>query len=262
MSITRNNGGIRLWFLVLAASLLLAPCLAPAQDTAPKKNVATIWTFWVKPGQNAAFESAIRQHAAWRKQAGESFRWQVYQPVAGDDLAHYVVYSGNHAWSEFDASDKWDADNKADDMFNQQVGPSIERMSHYFASDDDDMSYWPDSATRYPFVEVTDLRFAPGKYGDFRKALGTLRTAAMAQKWSGKWAISSLTGGSYDAVVVFPYANYADMAEKSPSFMDILAKQVGSKEKAGATMDALNSTISDASTTLYRYRPDLSTPAD
>lgn len=262
MRINRKKGDLRLWLLMLAASLLLLPCLVSAQDKAPKKNVASIWVFWVKPGQDAAFETAIKQHGAWRKQAGEGFDWRVYQPVAGDDLAHYVVYSGNHAWSEFDGNAQWEAGQKSGEKFMQQVGPSIERMAHYFETDDADLSYWPDDGVRYPLVQVTSLRFAPGKYGDFRKHLGTLREAAMAQKWAGKWNISSSIGGSNDATVVFPYANYADMAEKSPSFMEILAKQVGGKDKAGATMAALNATIAASDTTLYQYRPDLSTPAD
>lgn len=260
MKITRRTAGVRAWLVLLVALLALAPLFATAQDNAGKKNVASIWVMWVKPGHSADFEKAFRQHAEWRKSNGEDFSWQVFQPVAGDDLAHYVVYTGNHAWAEFDANQKWDTGNKATDKFIEKVGTSIDRYSHYFGTDEEDLSYWPESASNFSLLEVTDLKFAPGKYGDFRKALGTFKKSAEAQKWKGYWSISSQTGGSTDATVVFPHANYADMAQPTPSFMDMLGKQLGGKDKAMATWTELQKSIAESSTTLYLYRPDLSTP--
>lgn len=260
MTTVRKTKGLRAWLLLLVAIFALTPLLAAAQDGA-KKNVASIWVMWIKPGHSADFEKAVRQHAEWRKKTGEGFSWQVFQPVAGDDLDHYVVYTGNHAWSEFDSNEKWDTDNNATDTFFKQVGPNVDHLSHYFSTDDEDLSYWPDTAASFKLLEVTDMKFVPGKYGDFRKALGTFREAATAEKWSGHRGISSQTGGDVDATVVFPHANYADMAQPTPSFMDMLGKQLGGKDKAMATFTELQKSIADSSTTLYVYRPDLSTPS-
>ncbi len=266
MKSARRTAGVRTWLVMLVAMLAFAPLFASAQEStqepASNKNVASIWMMWVKPGQSANFEKAFRQHAAWRKKSGENMSWQVFQPVAGDDLAHYVVYTGNHAWSEFDGSEKWDTDSKATDKFVEQVGGSIDRYSHYFGTEEKDLSYWPETAANFSLLEVMDLKIAPGKYGDFRKALATFKKAAESQKWSHYWSISSQTGGSTDATVVFPHANYADMAQPTPSFMAMLGKQLGGNDKAMSTMTELQKSIAQSNTTLYLYRPDLSTPSD
>lgn len=266
MKTTRRTAGVRAWLVMLVTMLALVPLFAVAQEStqkpASKQNVGSIWMMWVKPGQSDNFEKAFRQHAAWRKKSGENMRWQVFEPVAGDDMAHYVVYTGNHAWSEFDDNEKWDTDRKATDTFVEQVGASIDRYAHYFGTDEEDLSYWPEAASNFSLLEVTELTFAPGKYGDFRKALVAFKKAAEAQEWSHYWSYSSQIGGSTDATVVFPHANYADMAQPTPSFMDMLGKQLGGKDKAIATMTELQASIADSNTTLYRYRPDLSTPPD
>lgn len=60
--------------------------------------------------------------------------------------------------------------------------------------------------------------------------------------------------------MVFPHANYAGMAQPTPSFMDMLGKQLGGKDKAMATFVELQKSIANSSATLYVYRPDFSTP--
>ena len=252
--------GLRGWWLVLAVLIAMSPLAAVAQQQADK-NVASIWTMWPKAGHEAEFEQALAAHAAWRKQAGEGFQWRVYQAIVGDDLNHYVVYTGNHAWAEFDGNDKWEQDKKASETFNKNVGPYLDRITHHFTEDDNDLSYWPSDAS-YPMVEVSDLRFMPGQYANFRKYVGAARSSAMAQKWSGNWSIASITGGQNDIVLVLPLRNYADMAGPKPSIMEMMAKQMGGKDKAGATMTGIQSALAGGDTTVYKLRPDLSTPAD
>ncbi|MGI8560270.1 MAG: hypothetical protein ACR2J7_02290 [Luteimonas sp.] len=135
--------GNRAWafVFVLAIAFALSPMLASAQESMAGKTVASVWYVWPKAGQEAQFEKALREHAAWRKQAGEGFDWQIFQPVAGDDMGHYVVYSGEHAWADFDGNRKWEVDSKATENFNRQVGGHAERYSHYFTDDETDLSY-------------------------------------------------------------------------------------------------------------------------
>lgn len=261
MSHPSNRSGVRAWLLVLVAMLALSPLLAAAQESMSKNNVSTAWVIWPKAGQTQQFEAAIRKHAAWRKQAGEGFIWNIYQPIVGDDLAYYTIFSGGHAWADFDANQKWSTDSKATDAFNRDVGPLVERVSHYFYTNEDDISHW-NVTTQYPMYEVTRMKLGPGQYGNFRAAVSKAREAAAAQKFGGNWLLRSVTGGSDNMTLVIPYGSYADMAGPSPNFMQMMAKHMGGQDKAVKNMTAIQSAIEAGDTTVYAHRPDLSTPAN
>lgn len=257
----RSSIGVRACTFVLVTMFALLPLLASAQESKPASNVSTAWYMWPKAGDIPQFEKALREHAAWRKKAGEDFTWNIYQPVAGDDISYYVVFSGNHSWADFDRNQKWEMDNRAQDAFNQNVGPLVERYSHYFYEDEADLSYWP-ATGQFPMYAVTRMKLGPGQYGNFRSGVSSAREAAEAQKFGGNWELRSITGGDDDMMLVIPYSNYADMAGPSPSFMEMMAKHMGGEDQAAKNMTAIQSAIEAGNTTLVIHRPDLSTPAD
>jgi hypothetical protein len=261
MTRPRLRAGNRLGCLLLAALIAVAPLLAVAQDKPPADAVASSWYIWPKPGHTEQFEKAISAHAAWRKRNGESFDWQVFQPVAGDDMAHYVIRSGGHAWADFDANRKWEVETRAEAAFWSQVGAHVDRYSHYLTQDEDEISYW-NTTDPFPMYEVTTLRLGPGQYGNFRRAVSRARDAARAQKWNASWGLSAITGGDDDLILVLPYRSYADMAGPSPAFIDMMAAHLGGQAKAADALGAIQSAIHGSSTTLYLHREDLSTPSE
>ena len=112
---------------LLALVFVLLPGVAAiaADKAAPKAaagNIADRWVLWPKPGEAKAFEAGVREHAAWRKKAGEPFTWVMYQPIAGSDLTYYVIRSDNHAWKDFDAEEAWSTKAKAEEAYQQQLG--------------------------------------------------------------------------------------------------------------------------------------------
>lgn len=255
------QAGPRAWLFVLAVLFAFTPMLAAAQDAIKNGNISTAWFVWPTAGKTQQFEKALREHAAWRKQAGEGFTWKIYQPTVGDDLAHYVVFSGNHAWADFDGNQKWSVDSNASDAFNRNVGPFVDRVSHYFYEDQDEISHWT-ATGQFPMYEVTRMKIAPGQYGSFRAAVGRAREAAVAQKFGGNWLLRSVTGGVDDMTLVIPYSSYASMAGPSPNFMQMMAKHMGGQEKAAQALTAIQSAIEAGDTTVYMFRQDLSTPSD
>lgn len=257
--LNRGPAGVRGWALVLVAMFALSPVLASAQESEPSGNVSSAWYMWPKAGSVPQFEKALREHAAWRKQNGEGFQWNIYQPVVGDDISYYVVFSGNHEWADFDGNEKWDRENKAQEAFNRNVDTYVERYSHYFYEDRDDISYWP-ATGQFPMYTVTRMKIGPGQYGNFRSAVIKAREAAEAQNYGGNWVLRSITGGDHDMMLVSPQRNYASMAGPSPSFMEMMAKHMGGRDKAATHMTAIQSAVEAGTTTVVRHRPDLSTP--
>lgn len=262
---TRTRSHAPAVWLALIAALVLTPWAIHAQAQAKGEaqdqpgNIASTWILWTKPGPQADFEAAIKTHAAWRKQAGEPMQWRIYAPVAGDDLERYVIRSGGHHWSDFDAAADWELKAQAGATYEAQVGGHVAHVAHHFAEDDSAHSYLLEERD-YRYFGVNLIRFNPGAESDFFSALKTVVAAAKAGKWPRSWSVSHLIGGSDDIVVVWPYTSYADMQRIEPGFAAVLAKQVGSEEEARSILDRLGAAIEHSEYTVYEYRPDLSTP--
>ncbi len=86
-----------------AAVLVIGLTLAPGQLQA--QNIAQVWTVKPVAGSGAGFESALRDHIAWRKANGETWNWTTYQVVTGPNQGDYVIRSGDHTWADFDEYD-------------------------------------------------------------------------------------------------------------------------------------------------------------
>lgn len=252
------------WLAPIAAVFLVLGALqvqAQAKDKTGEEpaNVATTWILWAKPGPRADFEAAIKTHAAWRKQAGDPMHWKIYGPIAGDDLDHYVVRSGDHRWGDFDAESDWVKKAQADATYEAQLGGHVARVEHHFAEVSAEHSY-PGPEGEYRYFGVSRIRLHPGTEGQFFAALKTVVAAAKAGKWPRGWTTSNVIGGSNDVLVVWPYTSFADMKRIEPGFASVLGTFMDSEGAARGLLDGLSSTIEFSDYAIYVYRPDLSTP--
>ncbi len=245
-------------FLSCAASSAVAADNAASSKAVPG-TIADTWVMWPKAGQAKAFEAALKQHAAWRKNAGEGFIWSIYQPIVGEDLTFYVIRSGEHQWKDFDANTAWETKAKSGDTFDQQVGPYLERVEHYFSETDTDHSHWIDDKD-YRYFSVTSFATKSGTHADRTDALNKIQKAVIEEKWPYPYEISNGVGGREPLMIVIPMKTYADMADPNPSIMKVLSKSLGSDAAATAVMRQFGSSVEQARTTIYQYRPDLSTP--
>jgi hypothetical protein len=253
--------------MVLTALLLMfVATSAFAEDTkktdkamdAPG-NIATAWLIWPKAGQSSQFEAAIKKYAAWRKTAGESFHWNIYQPVVGKDLGYYVIRSGQHNWKDMDTNAAWEMKADANGEYDRQVGPYTERAEHFFGESDPKHSHWIESSD-YKYFGVSSYQKVSGTYAAREEALNKIQKAVDDEKWPYPYEISDVIGGDNHMQIVTPMKSYADMADPDPSLMKILAKSLGSEEAAAATMKQFGSTVERSSYTIYVHRADLSTP--
>lgn len=252
----------------LAAMLALVFVLLPgmvavaADKAAPKAatgNIADRWVLWPKAGETKAFEAALKEHAAWRKKAGEPFAWVMYQPIVGTDLTYYVVRSDNHQWKDFDAEEGWSTKAKAEDAYEQQLGVHVARVEHFFEETDTAHSHWVDSKD-YKYVGVTSMRRKAGTRSEMTAALDKIQKAINDEKWSYPYRLAWLIGGEDRLRIVTPMKSYAEMADPDPSLHKILAKSLGSEDAASATLKQFGSSFEDETYTVFAYRPDLSAP--
>jgi hypothetical protein len=244
-----------LFALALAVTLLPAAA-ARAADEAPGP-LADTWLLYVKPGHAAAFEAGIKAHLAWRKSAGEPFTWRAYQPIVGDDLAHFVFRAEGHHWKDLDANMAWEMKSGSNAKFDEQVAPHMEKAEHRISMLDGELSsFKPDPEFRYFGVTFATIR--PGMRADLVEAITKVHKAAMAAKWSRSYSIAWTIGGDGGMTIVSPYKSFADMAEPDPSFMKVVADSLGSAG-AAAAFKQIGTSWATQRYAVYAARPDLST---
>lgn len=245
--------------MILATSAVAQDEKKPEKAMEAPGTVATIWVIWPKAGQSSQFEAAIKKYGAWRKSAGEEFIWQIYQPVVGSDLAHYVIRSGQHTWRDMDTNAAWEMEAKASEAYEEQLGAMTDRAEHYFAETDTEHSHWIENPD-YKYYGVSRYVTKPGTYGERMEAMNKIQKAVEDEKWAYPYEISYPIGGRSGMNIVTPMKGYADMADPDPSLMKIVAKSLGSESAAANTMKQFGNTIEGEDYTVYVHRPDLSTP--
>ena len=246
-------------FVLALASFLAVPVAAQAPAEKPPGELASFWTFWPKAGHEMQFEAAVKEHLAWRKQAGEGWSWEAYQPVLGTDMANYVYRSGEHHWADFDASDAWEMATKAGEMFQKSVAPHVEHYEHTIVVEDYEHSHWV-MAEDYKYFRVTEYELNSGAATAVREAIDAIHKGLIAGGWQHSYAVSRTIGGSGGLTVVGPYRSYAEMEDPKPSMMEVLGKGAGSEAAAKAALQKFSEGIKKSNTSIYMYRADLSTP--
>ena len=243
--------------------VLLPGTAAVAADKAmsktPTGNIADRWVFWPKAGQEKEFEAAVKEHTAWRKNAGEPFTWTTYQPIVGTDLTYYVIRSDDHQWKDFDAEHAWSAKAKADNAYEQQVGVHVARVEHFFEETDPAHSHMADNNKNYKYFGVTTRHLKNGSRGEMMGALNKIQKALTDEKWPYHYRLAWLIGGRDDLRIVIPMKSYAEMADPDPSLRAVLAKGLGSDDAANTTLKQFGSSFEGEDYTVFAIRPDLST---
>jgi hypothetical protein len=247
------------WMLAVSGALCASGAMAADAAAAAPGHVTDTWIFWPKDGQGLKFEAAVKEHAAWRKGAGEGFTWSVYEPVVGQDLSYYVIRTTGHQWQDFDANEDWAAKSKAVDVFEKKLGPYVARMEHYFGEIDLDNSHYADSSD-YKYYYVSEMHVELGARAELMTALSTIHKALVDEKWPYSYLIEWTTGGKESMNLVVPMKGYADLADPKPSVREVLTKTLGSQGAAAAVVRQFNRSFDSALSTVYVYRPDLSTP--
>lgn len=226
--------------------------------------ISDVWVFAIKRGMEAEFETAMKEHMAVRKEMGEPRTWYAYSAEVGHHPGLIMYRSEPMSYADHDAYLASDLA-ALGEIFGEKIDPLVDHYHHYIDSYDWENSHWPDDAsTEGPlFTEV--LRKWKPAGGASNEARKRMSQVALNDGWAEKgheWLWVNRTGGKPMQAIVFPRANYAEMAPTGDSFSGWLAEQVGSEEEAGEIIQTWLSGFSETIVTIWRHEPDLSTPSD
>jgi hypothetical protein len=107
----------------MASLVVLLALPAAAQQEAG--TLAQEYWMKVKPGMGGAFEQGYQKHNEWHRN-NDSWPWETWQLLVGENVGSYVIRTGGHRWEGFDANAETLAAGGAD--FGEHVIASVESI--------------------------------------------------------------------------------------------------------------------------------------
>jgi hypothetical protein len=246
-------------FLVLISVFCLG--LLSQNLLAQQNSLARMYHVKVKAGHGVEFAAALKEHAAWRKQAGDPWTWVVYQVANGKDLGHYLIRSGGHTWSEFDEYE--DFLRKGGVEFNKTVGPHVKSVSNVITAVDTVNIDWPENWQDVNLISLVTYHLKPGHGPAFTQAVSKYHKAIQDNNRDVHYAFGwTVNGGKGPTVsLALPFMNWADMEGPEESMREFMQRVMGEEEAKNVYME-FNGTYTSLESRILRVRWDLSVMPD
>lgn len=249
----------------LLAFALALPLSVVADDHETPPPLTDVWLIVPKQGMETKFEAALKAHAQYRVDQGESAQWTIYTPVVGDNMNVYQIRSCCHDYAGIDTIVSESAEKGLNAHFNKNVRQYVDHTHHYLERNDWEHSHMPEEAGPHRYFWVTTWKWkvdaGPGP-DEARKRFSLI---AKEQGWADadhQWLWLSRIGGEPVLMLVTPLENWADAAPSDPSFYDFLVERLGSTEAADALFEEFDSGFKSFSETVWMERGDLSASAE
>ena len=229
---------------------------------AQANNIARLYVVTPKSGMTVEFETALGQHAQWRREHEDPWTWIVHQVTSGANYGDYVIRSGNHSWSDFDAYDAGFGP-EGGVHFNATVDPLVESVSSFITERDTTNFRWPDDPNSVNLLQVLRYHLKPGQRETFFQALNKYHQAIVQTNYPIHYAFQNLVNGGPGPAVagVFPYENWAAFQGPEQTVAQLMAEVYG-QEEATAIREQLTSTFTGTESMVIRVRWDLSVIPD
>jgi hypothetical protein len=239
--------------LAIVAFALLWCIPLQADEHESKESIGTGVLITPKEGHEEALIKAITDYHLWVANFEGHMRFNWYSILTGPDTGKYIAYSGGHSWADFDAEYDWQKE--AGEVFEQNVAPHIESMERWMSSEMTEMSHWPDSWEGYTMFTIEHWYVKNGHYGPFRQGLKRIVETLKAGGYTGYWGFSSNASGGYgnQITIISPKKGWSDMAEKDPSFYDIMSKELGGEDQFQEFMSNWASTFKTGKNYTLKY---------
>ncbi len=242
-------------FLPLLTSLLGFILVVPASLAEPQV-LAESFVFTPKTDKVEEFEKALKKHAKHRNELEDPWKWRMYSPVLGDDLDKIAVRTFGFGWADKDTYREWSMKKNPQKHWNKNVDKYVANYAHYMSVIDKENSHWgPD--VEYKYVGVTTYKIKMGHRSAVNEDKKIMSEAAKANNWPFNWEWSEAVSGSGVLMLAVPYKNWASMEPGETKFAEVLAKHLGSEDKAKEMFERWSSHFESVGYDLYALRDDL-----
>jgi len=250
---------------VLLAFAFALPLSAAADNHESPPPLTDVWIMVPKQGMEMKFEAALKTHAQYRVDQGESAEWTIYTPVVGDKMNIYQIRSCCHDYAGIDTINAEAMEKGLSAHWNENVHQYVDHYHHYLERNDWEHSHMPEDAGPFRYYWVTSWKWKVGSGPGPDDARKRFSIIAKEQGWADEdhqWLWLSRIGGEPTLMLVTPAENWADMEPSDPSFYDFLVEKLGSSEAADALFTEFESGFTSSSDTVWMERGDLSASAE
>ncbi len=244
---------------MLGTAILLIPLSISAQDD--RAPLSDVWYVMPKQGMVSQFEAAVKQHIAFRRDAGESREWEAYTASVGSNPTLYQWRSSGLTWADMDSYTVEDQQKGLTANWFANVDQFVDHYHHYVERSDYENSHWPADLGQHPYYAVTTWKIKSGTGPGPSDALKELSKIAMEEGWSERgnnWLWHSRIGGESAMMIASELDNFAAMEPPEQDFFDFVSEK-RSAEEAGRLFAAFSAGYVDSTFTIWAHRPDLST---
>jgi len=250
--------------MLLSSAVLTLMISLPAVADTPGK-LAESWSMVPKAGQGAELFAGLKEHMAFRSEAGDPFVWVTYTPMLGGELDRVIVRACCFDWTDVDAYREWSESNQeVNAHWQEHVGQYADDYGHYFSrinwSDSNATGDW----SKYRYFAVTEFKTKAGMAGQFDAAREALSQIAINNGWATEqrpWMWSaSVANPQYESIVV-PYMRLGDMDRDDQSFFNFLVKVMGTEQAAEELLGRFNSAVEGQEFQIWERHADYSMKA-
>ncbi len=235
--------------------LCLAALPVPAQM--PSGNIAQIIFTTPKAGHSKAYEAGRKLHMAWHKGQKDTWSWQTWEVLNGDNAGTYVTGTFGREWKDFDGRDKFEAADTANVELN--MGPHTQSAVMRYYTLRTDISLAPNAETQ-AYDTVIEFSVKPESVNAFIEGVKKVNEGIRKTNYPvppSRW-YQLVNGGKGPLfVLVQDRATFADMQGPAKSLDDMMGEAFG-KEEGAAILSKLRNAYHHTESSMVKYRPDLS----
>ena len=235
--------------------MLLAIPSAMAEQKSPEV-LAESWVMVPKQGKAEGLEKALKKHSAHRAKLKDPRSWNLYSQVLGDQLDVVIARSFGFTWSDMDTYQDWSNEKNPTKHFDKHVQPNIKNIGHYMSVIDTANSHWGPEV-EYRYVGVSSYKIKSGHQGALEKDIKLFSDVAKSNNWPYNWSWAQGVSGEASLSLAIPYKNWAEMAPPEQEFSALMAKHMGSEEKAAEVFERWQSHFDSVDYDIYVLRTDL-----
>jgi hypothetical protein len=238
---------------VLPFLAVLPLFIAAVPLRAQEGNLSLAFFVTVSDENVSEIEEAIRDHSDWHADQGDTWTWNVWEALGGEN--EYVYISGGHTWADLDTPH---VDMAADQAEWEGNGARY--------SDTSEMQMWMDvpefsrpPADQPAVAQVIEFSMNPGGEEAFAEAMNKLRAAFEAVQPDATYGVSQIVSGPEGRsgfVAIFGSA-FADFDAMGPELPVILGQHYGEVE-ARVILEMISNAVTFRQQRIWAFRPDLS----
>lgn len=238
-------------FVALVSIVLLAVPLAAQEGGG---NVAEVICEKIQPGKDKQYEEAVKKHMDWHGQQNDTWTWQAWQVITGEDTGMYCWGSFGHNWEDFDSPG---VPLDAGKAHWQETGAEFVQST--------ETSFWTflpkvsrpveEQAAMYSVVFFHTRYGMDEKFnylvGEFHKAIEKTN-----MPWKYGWYALANGGNEGTYALALPRSNFAAFNPTGKPFPEMLEEAYG-KAGADALLAKWRKVVKSANNRIQQSRPDL-----